>query len=145
MSSDGDVPRSDQGGPDIVEIDAITEAEDRQEAVEYARIWVWIVPVAVMHLALLYSIVRSVFDFRLPAYLHTNQVVAWLWVNGAAISLAIWLWKKGRFPIAPGKWLRGRQARWLILLWLGASLAWFVLPVLIKGAWAFLPPSVNGW
>ncbi|HEV2569820.1 hypothetical protein [Sphingomonas sp.] len=111
MSSDGDLSTSEQGGSDIVEVDAVTEAEDRQEAVEYTQNWVWIMPAAVVHAALLYAVLRSVFDFRLHAYLHTSQVIAWLWVNGAAIGLGIWFWKKGRFPIAPGQWLQGRQAR----------------------------------
>jgi hypothetical protein len=145
MGSDDDLRATHYGGPDIVEVDAITEVEDRQEAVEYARIWVWIVPVAVVHLTLLYSVLRSVVDFRLPAYLQTSQVVAWLWVNGAAVGLGIWFWKKGRFPIAPGKWLRGRRARWLVLVWLVASLAWFLLPAIVGDVWDMLSASARDW
>jgi hypothetical protein len=98
----------------------------------------WAVPVAMVHLALIYAVASSAFNFRLPGYLHADKVLAWLWVNGAAIGVGAWFWKKGRVPVAAGKWLHGRRARWLILTWLGTSLAWFLLPAVLHDIWRVL-------
>jgi hypothetical protein len=70
-------------------------------------------------------------------------LVAWLWMNGAVVALAIWLWRKGRVPAVPGRWIGGFRAKRLIVAWLGLSLAWFLLPMLLRDATAAL--SSNPW
>ncbi len=135
----------DLEGPDVFTVDAETEARDLRDVSETARIWVWIVPIAVVQLALIYALADSVFDFEIPAYVHVSGIASWLWVNGAAVGLAVWFWKKGRVPIVAGKWLRGRRVRWLILAWLGASLAWFVLPAVLSDAWDMVMTQLSNW
>ena len=125
----------DAGGVDSsVPVAPDVEANDLEEAGAFARLGVWAVPVAIVHLFLLYAIVRAATGFNLPAFLHADALIAWLWVNGAALALAVWLWRKGRVPAAPGKWVKGARAKRLILAWLGLSLGWFLLPSLIHGA-----------
>lgn len=145
MSSNSEPPAIDVPKPGIVSIDPEREAEDWEEASGVARIWVWIVPVAMAHLALIYALVSRTFDFKLPAYLHSDLIFAWLWVNGAAVGLGAWFWKKGRIPVAAGKWLHGRRVRWLILIWLGSSLAWFLLPAVLGDGWDMLSALLNDW
>lgn len=130
-------------GQDVVTVDAETELRDLRDASGTARIWMWIAPIAVVHLALIYLLARSIFDFEVPAYANFSGVVAWLWVNGAAIGLAAWFWRKDRVPLVAGKWLRGRRSRWLIMAWLGASLAWFVFPTVLSDAWHMLLPRLS--
>ena len=145
MNRTSEPPLIGADSPDVVSVDAETEVQDWQEASGVARIWVWVVPIVVVHLALIYPLARSAFDFELPGYLHADKVAAWLWVNGAAIGLGVWLWKKGRVPVAAGKWIRGRRARWFILIWLGTSLAWFLLPAMLSDAWEMLSTRLPSW
>ena len=145
MSTNREPSSIDAPGPDVVSVDEDMEAEDFREASGVARIWLWVVPVVVVHLALIYPLARSAFDFNIPAYLHVDGIAAWLWVNGGAIGLGIWFWKKGRIPIAAGKWLRGRRARSLILFWLGGSLAWFLLPAILNDMWDAFSAWLTVW
>ena len=138
MSSSDEPSLIDATDQEVVGVDRDMEEEDREAASGMARAGMWAVPVAMVHLALIYAVASSAFNFRLPGYLHADHVLAWLWVNGAAIGLAAWFWKKGRVPVAAGKWLHGRRARWLILTWLGASLAWFLLPAVLHDIWRML-------
>jgi hypothetical protein len=140
-------PSSDEihAGDDIIVISASVEDDEWQEASAVARLGAYAVPVAVVHAALLYAFARAVFDFRLPAFLQTDFIVAWLWVNGAAIGLGIWLWRKGRLPIAQGKWLTGKRARWAILTWFGSSLAWFILPAILRDVWTLISSSLGDY
>jgi hypothetical protein len=134
-----------ESGQDVLSVDPQVEAEEQREAAVFSRIGVYIAPVVVAHLALLYFFANAVFGFRLPAFLHSDAIVAWLWVNGGAVALGVWLWKKGRVPIGAGKWVRGRRARWAVLLWLGASLACFLLPPLLADAWRALFGEGGEW
>jgi len=145
MSSNGEPSLMDDPSRDIVTIDQIAEAEDWDEASGAARIWAWVVPIALVHLAPIYALARWAFDFKLPSGLHGDRILVWLWANGAAIGLGVWFWKKGRIPIAPSKWLLGWRARRLTLMWLGASIAWFVLPAVVKDAWDLLSASLSDW
>ena len=142
---DQEVAEGAESGGDIVSLEPHVEAEEEEEATAFARIGVYITPVVVAHLALLYFFAEAVFGFRLPAYLPTGAIVGWLWVNGGAVALCVWLWKKGRVPVGAGKWVRGRRARRAILLWLGASLAWFLLPPLLESAWLALFGDSGDW
>ncbi len=135
----------DSDDDDVVTIDPRIEAEEWQEASGVARLGAYAVPVAVAHLALIYVLARAVFGFELPPFLHSDRMIAWLWVNGAALGLGAWLWSKGRAPIAPGKWLRGIRARWAILIWLASSLAFFLLPAVLGDAWNALSDWLGGW
>jgi hypothetical protein len=117
---------------DLVAVDANVEADDLEDARAFAKLGVWAVPVAIVHLFLLYALLRAITGFRLPTFLHADAVVAWLWVNGAAVALGIWLWRTGRVPARPGTWVRGPRAKQLIVAWLGLSLAWFMLPVFLR-------------
>jgi hypothetical protein len=86
----------------------------------------------VVHLFLLYVVLRAATGFTLPRFLHADALTASLWVNGAAVALAVWLWRKGRVPVATGKWLTGRRAKVMILSWIALSLLWFLLPGLVR-------------
>ena len=132
-------------GDDFVRVDANVEADHWEEASGWARISVYAVPVAIAHLALVYALLSAIFEFRLPKFLHVDGLVAWLWVNGAALGLGAWLWRKGRFPLAPGQWLQGKSARWMIAIWLGASLGWFLLPAFLRDAWDALTRATSDW
>lgn len=135
--SDPDASEQTDPGEEIETIDEETEGLERDEASAMARLGVYAVPVAIAHLALIYFVMRAAFGFEVPRFLRADMVVAWLWVNGAALALGAWMWRKGRVPVAPGRWLKGRRARLSILLWLGLSLAWFLLPALLgeAGQW----------
>ena len=128
---------------DLVTVDANVEADDLEEARAFAKLGIWAVPIAIVHLFLLYALFRAITGVKLPNFLHADAVVAWLWVNGAAVALGIWLWRAGRVPARPGTWVRGPRAKRLILAWLALSLAWFVLPGLLRGAAQFL--SSHDW
>jgi hypothetical protein len=99
----------------------------------------------VVHIALIYQLARVVFDVQFPAYLHVEQIMGWLWLNGGAIGLGIWFCKKGRVPTAAGRWLHGRRARLLIPIWLGVSLVWFLLPAVLNDGWDALSSWRNDW
>jgi hypothetical protein len=118
---------------DIVALDPALEVVEREEATIFARLGIYAVPVVVFHLALLYPLARAAFG-ELPRLPHADLVIGWLWVNGGALALGAWLWRRGRIPLGAGKWLSGRRARWSIAAWLGASLAWFLLPALLQDA-----------
>jgi hypothetical protein len=119
-------------------VGADKESEAIEEAKLFARIGYYAVPVALIHLGLIYTVLKGAFDLDLPEFTTSNPLLTWLWLNGAAVALAIWLWKGGRFPIRRGLWLRGRTAKLLIILWLSGSIAWFTLPALLREAAEFL-------
>ncbi|WEK42917.1 MAG: hypothetical protein P0Y64_16465 [Candidatus Sphingomonas colombiensis] len=142
MSSNDELLSVDIDGPDPDSLNENIESTDRQEALAVARIWAFVVLVGIAFLSFFYALVSSLFDFRLSSYWHVGRVVAWLWVNCGAIGLGIWSWKNGRFPIADRKWLRGRR---LILTWFATSLAWFMLPVVLKDAWDIMSAWLTKW
>lgn len=131
--------------PQIVTIIASLEGEEWEEASGWARIGSCAVPVVLAHLALVYVLATAIFEVRLPAFLHTGDVVGWLWMNGAIFGLAFWFWKKGRFPVAAGVWLQGRQARWAIFMWLGGSFALFMMPTIVRDIWNLMWRWLSGW
>ena len=138
----GDADVADDAG--IIAIDPVLEADDREEATIFARLGVYAVPVVIFHLALLYPLARAAFG-ELPRLPHTDRVIAWFWVNGAALALGAWLWRKGRIPLGAGKWLSGWRARWSIFAWLAASFAWFLLPALLQDAWRAVLGLFPSW
>jgi hypothetical protein len=141
-------PAPDDAGRDLgrrPDLAASEGCEEREEATGVSRLGVFAVPVALAHVAALWLLARSVFGFSLPAFLHGERVVAWLWVNGGLLGLAVWFWRKGRVPVADGKWLAGTRARGLVLLWLAASLAWFLLPAFLGDLWNALSGLGGGW
>jgi hypothetical protein len=127
-----------EGGGESLSLDADAHAAEESEARSFARLGGWAMPVVVAHGALLFLLLQSAWGFQLPAFLHADRVVAWLWVNGAAIGLGLWLWRRGRVPVGGRRWLRGRRARMGVLLWLAASLAWFLLPAIAGDVWRAL-------
>jgi hypothetical protein len=132
-------------GHEVLSLDPDAEREEQDEAHAFARLGGAAVPVAVVHLLLIFLVLQSAFGFELPRVLHADRVIAWLWVNGAGLALGAWLWRKGRVPVGKGQWLRGRRARAGVLLWLGLSLAWFLLPALLGDAWRAVSASAGGW
>lgn len=98
-----------------------------------------------MHVYLIYALASAIFDFRISRYWHMDRALGWLWINGLTIGLGIWFWRKGRFPVAANKWLKGREARQVILMWLGGSLAWFMLPEVVDDAWDLISAQLSGW
>jgi hypothetical protein len=139
------LPHEPHEGEDIVAVDADTDADAHREAHAFARTAMWAVPVAIAHLAVIYLILSAVTGFRLPAFLRSDALFAWLWVNGAALGLGVWSWKKGRVPVAAGKWMTGRRAKIAILAWLGVSLLWFLLPGLLGDLWRALTSPLGDW
>jgi hypothetical protein len=142
-----DRPHSDtpEHDVDIVPVDPHAEALDVEEAHAFAGAAIWAVPVGLAHLAVIYLILSAVTGFKLPAFLRSDAVFAWLWINGAALGLGIWSWKNGRVPVAAGKWMTGRRAKLAILAWLGLSLLWFLLPGLLGDLWRGLTSPLGGW
>ena len=143
----GSMQTNDPIGADeaqIVALDPRLEAEEREEATAFARLGVYAVPVVIFHLALLYPLARAAFG-ELPRLPHANLVIGWFWVNGAALAMGAWLWRKGRIPLGAGKWLSGRRARWSMLAWLGASLGLFLLPALVQDAWRAILDLFRSW
>jgi len=138
-------PDAPEDKADVVPVDPRSEALDVEEAHAFARAAVWAVPVAIAHLAVIYLILGAVTGFRLPAFLRSDDLFAWLWINGAAIGMAVWSWKKGRVPIAAGKWMTGRRAKLAILAWLGLSSLWFLLPGLLGDFWRALTTPLGDW
>jgi hypothetical protein len=139
------LPHEPLNDEDIVAVDADTDADAHREARAFARTAVWAVPIALAHLAVIYLILSAVIGFRLPAFLRSDAVLAWLWVNGAAVGLGVWSWKKGRVPVAAGKWMTGRRAKLAILAWLGLSLAWCLLPNLLGSLWRTVTGFSADW
>jgi hypothetical protein len=105
----------------------------------------WIAPVVLAHLALVLALVKAATGFHLPDFLHSERVAVWLWVNGGALAIGVWFWRKGRIPVAPRLWLKGRRAREVILLWLGGSLVWFLLPSVLADIWETLVRLGDDW
>lgn len=130
---------------DIVSVDADADAEAHEEAQAFGRAAMWVVPVALAHLAVIYQILSAVTGFKLAPFLRSSDVFAWLWINGAAVGLGVWAWKKGRVPVAAGKWMTGRRAKLAILAWLGLSLLWFVLPGLVGDLWRAISGPPGNW
>ncbi len=125
--------------------DDVSEAAEREDAAAFVRLGRGAVPVVVIHLAVIFLFLDAAVGLRLPAFLRSDLVLAWLWVNGAAVALAVWMWRKGRIPLAKGRWLGGRAGKRLLLGWIGLSLAWFLLPSLLRSAWADLTRPGGGW
>ncbi|HEX8194424.1 MAG TPA: hypothetical protein VF552_16160 [Allosphingosinicella sp.] len=138
-----DPPQTDE--ETLVAVDPAAEAQDIEEAAAFSRAAVWAVPVAIAHIALIYFIFSAVTGFRLPAFFRSDALVAWLWINGAAVGLGIWAWKKGRVQVSAGTWMTGRRAKLAILAWLGLSLLWFLLPGLLGALWRAVSGSAGGW
>jgi hypothetical protein len=138
---------SDEPGHDreVVSVDPHDEAADLEEATALSGAAMWAVPVAIAHLFVIYMILSAVTGFRLPAFLRSDDVVAWLWINGAAVGLGVWAWRKGRVQISAGRWMTGRHAKLAILAWIGLSLLWFLLPSLLGGLWRALFGPSPGW
>jgi hypothetical protein len=132
-------------GPDEMVLSDEVHQTEVEEARETARIGVWIAPVVLAHVALILALVQAATGFRLPDFLHSDRVAVWLWVNGAAIAIGVWFWRKGRVPVSPRLWLKGRRAREYILLWLGGSLAWFLLPSVLADMWEALLSLGGDW
>lgn len=126
-------------------VDPETERAEDGEARAFARLGGAAVPVAVAHLVLIFVLLKAAFGFELPAFLPAERVVAWLWVNGAAVGLGVWMWRKGRVPLGGGRWLGGRRARMAVLAWLALSLAWVLLPALLGAAWRVISQRAGGW
>lgn len=138
-------PREIDDAEELIALDAHADAEAVEELKSAAGIGVYIAPVVVAHLALVYLLIQAMTGWRLPRWLHSDLVVAWLWVNGAAITVGVLLWRKSRMPFEPGVWIQGRRARQLILAWLGLSLLWFLAPALARDAWNGLRGMLTAW
>ncbi|MEA3003620.1 MAG: hypothetical protein QOH81_2408 [Sphingomonadales bacterium] len=139
-------PHEETDGIDDIEtLAADADADERRDASQISRLGTYAIPVAIVHLALISVLLRLTFGFSLPPFPHLDLVIIWLLVNGGAVALGMWMWAKGRIPLAAGKWLRGRRARWSVAAWLGLSLAWFLLPALLQDAWAALPAFLPAW
>ncbi len=110
-----------------------------------ARIGVYVAPVIVVHVALVWWLIRAATGLRLPAWLHADQIMAWLYINGGIVAIAAWTWRRRRAPLRRRLWLRGPRARLLILFWLGGSLAWFLLPAVLGDMWAAFRAWLGGW
>ena len=128
-----------------VEPDAVAELFERQEAETIAKLGIYVVPVVIIHVALLLWVVRAATGFSLETSPHAGRIIAWLWVNGAALTLGVWMWRKDRFPIGAREWLQGKRARWAIVTWLGCSLAWFMMPAMVEEAWHYLLDLPGDW
>lgn len=127
---------TEENKPELAEGFARVDADEESAAIEeaklFAKVGYYAVPVALVHLGLLYTVIRGALDLDIPEFTTSNPLLVWLWLNGAAVALAIWFWKRGYFPIRQGLWLRGRTAKLLILLWLAVSIAWFTLPAVLR-------------
>ena len=124
---------AEQVREDEISVDPAIEADDLEDAKAFARLGVWIAPVVIVHLFLIYTLVRAVTGFTLPSFIRADLLTAWLWINGATVALAIWLWRKGRVPGIKGRWISGQRAKRLILAWIALSIAWFLLPAVVRG------------
>jgi hypothetical protein len=129
----------------LVDICPDLERQELEEASYFSRLGAYAFPVILAHLALLYVLAKAIFRIRLPDFLHSNLIVTWLLINGALVALGIWLWRKGRIPVAKGRWLTGRHARWSIVIWLGSSLALFLLPAVTGDIWETLLARFAPW
>ncbi|GAA4021077.1 hypothetical protein GCM10022280_22030 [Sphingomonas swuensis] len=127
---------TEENGPEPAEGFARVGSDEESTAIEEARLFAkvgyYAVPVALIHFGLLYTVLRGALDLDIPDFTTSNPLLIWLWLNGAAVALAIWFWKRGHFPIRQGLWLRGRTAKLLIVLWLALSIAWFTLPAVLR-------------
>ena len=129
----------------MIKPDSNIEALDREETEIIAKLGRYIVPVVVIHVALLLWMVRAATGFSFEISPHAGQIILWLWVNGAAVTLGVWMWRRGRFPVGTSHWLRGKRARWAIVTWLGCSLAWFMMPAMVDEAWHYLSGLAGDW
>lgn len=142
----------DRAEPSLVDIDQPdgphrrdreSESADLEDARLFARIGYYAVPVAMIHVGILYTVLSGVFHLELPRLTTNNPFFVWLWVNGAAVAVGIWFWRSGRIPLRRGLWIRGRTARLFILSWLGLSVIWFVAPTMLRRLLKLLPAA--GW
>ncbi len=122
------------------------EAASRlEESRIFAKLGTYAGPVILIHLLLFYWVVSAATGFQVPAWLKSDRLAAWLWVNGGLVGLAFWAWRNRRFPVGVRTWATGRRARRLAIAWVGVSLFWFLLPTLLSDAWASVSAQLSGW
>lgn len=109
------------------------------------RLGVYAVPVAVIHVAIVYQLFKAATGFSFPRFVPTGLLITWLWVNGGLIALAACAWRTKRFVIDGRLRFRGRHARWAAVLWVVMSFGWFAFPALTTAALAELRALVSGW
>jgi hypothetical protein len=127
-------PDADSNDDNVTTPDGLT-AEQREELWALVRIGYYAVPVAMVHLYVIYAAVSAISGWRLPDSQYTAPIAGWLWVNGAVVTAAAWLWRRGSLATMSGEVLRGSRARMAILTWITASIVLFILPVATRIAW----------
>jgi hypothetical protein len=127
-------PDADPTDDDVTPPDGLT-SEQREELWALVRIGYYAVPVAMVHLYVIYAAVSAISSWRLPDSEYSAPIVGWLWVNGAVVTAAAWLWRRGSLAMVSGEVLRGARARIAILSWISASVGLVILPVATRVAW----------
>ncbi len=127
-------PNADSNDDDVTPPDDLT-SEEREELWALARIGYYAVPVAMVHLYVIYAAVSAISGWRLPDSEYSAPIAGWFWVNGAVVTAAAWLWRRGSLATVSGEVLRGARARMVILSWITASIVLFILPVATRIAW----------
>lgn len=94
--------------------DQLTEFEQDDLRIKTSVAY-YAVPVALIHLAIIYTIVSAKNGWHLPSWLHGNKIFALLWTSGAMVGALLWGWKRGGIPMHGKLWLRGWQARLLVV------------------------------
>jgi hypothetical protein len=117
--------------PDEIGPDGLAGVE-REELLEVVRIGYYALPVALIHLVLIYGLVSAFTGWRLPSSPLNGLFAGWIWVNGATVAAGAWLWRKGSLKTVSGRKLRGRRARFAIIAYFVVSIGTFVAPTLAR-------------
>ncbi|HEX7743218.1 MAG TPA: hypothetical protein VF442_12440, partial [Sphingobium sp.] len=101
--------------PDLDRSDQLTE-EEQEDLQLNSSVAYYAVPIAIVHLVVIYQLVKAMTGFHLPAWLDGGKIIGLLWLNGAIVGALIWGWKRGGIAINGKVWLHGRSAVLLVIV-----------------------------
>jgi hypothetical protein len=119
--------------------DSSDEQFDRRQFAR--RVGIWIAPVAIIHLTVINALVRIYTGYSLTAWLPTDRLLPWAWINGGMLTAATFAMQRGRWSVGAHA-LRGWRARLAVTAWVMGSIAWFCLPQIVA---ALRGSGAAGW